>query len=408
MYLFKKIEYDEIGNPTIYRDKTLTWSHGRRLDRFDDVEFKYNVNGNRTSKIVNGKEIKYFLSGTKLLAQTDGTNTLYFYYGADGVTGFTFNNEDYYYKKNAQNDIISIYSTNGEEVIRYFYDAWGNNITEIVDTNENMSYTDNVQKIETLARLNPFRYRSYIYDEETNLYYLNSRYYDPEVCRFINADDISTLDVTQIANNGLNLFAYCLNNPVNESDENGYFLSWLIGFIVAAVVVAFANTVVQLATDTIEYIFTGQWNSGWEDYVGAFLGGLAGGALFFLTGNIAATFGVMNGIESLTTNLLTNATGRTRLSVEEILGSAFFSAGIGALTGYLFGGSKINGLTIGRNNFLALFKSGLTKLANGNAGRMSIKVLTKGIIGFAALRYKTAVSSGAIKAFLKNFKFVLG
>jgi RHS repeat-associated protein len=172
---------------------------------------------------VGDKEIKYFLSGTKILAQTDGTNTLYFYYGADGVTGFTFNNEDYYYKKNAQNDIISIYSTNGDELVKYFYDAWGNHIAEIVDTNENMSYTDNVQKIETLARLNPFRYRSYIYDEETNLYYLNSRYYDPETARFINADDLAYLD--QYSFNGLNLFVYCLNNPIMMTDENGY--GWL-------------------------------------------------------------------------------------------------------------------------------------------------------------------------------------
>ena len=65
-----------------------------------------------------------------------------------------------------QNDIIGIYSTNGVELIKYFYDAWGNMRTEIVDTNENMSYTDNVQKLETLAKLNPFRYRGYIYDEE--------------------------------------------------------------------------------------------------------------------------------------------------------------------------------------------------------------------------------------------------
>ena len=103
-----------------------------------------------------------------------------------------------------QNDIISIYSTNGDELVKYFYDAWGNHIAEIVDTNENMSYTDNVQKIETLARLNPFRYRSYIYDEETNLYYLNSRYYDPETSRFINADDINCL-ISSI-NNGLIYF----------------------------------------------------------------------------------------------------------------------------------------------------------------------------------------------------------
>ena len=78
-----------------------------------------------------------------------------------------------------------------------------------------------------VAFKNPFRYRGYYYDFETGLYYLNSRYYDPEIGRFINADDINALDVTKIAINGLNLYAYCLNNPVNEVDETGYFLFWL-------------------------------------------------------------------------------------------------------------------------------------------------------------------------------------
>ncbi len=388
----QRIEYDEIGNPTTYRDKTLEWSHGRRLDRFDNVEFKYNVNGIRTSKKVGDKEIKYFLSGTKILAQTDGTNTLYFYYGADGVTGFTYNNEDYYYKKNAQNDIISIYSTNGDELVKYFYDAWGNHIAEIVDNGNELEYTKN----ESIAKLNPFRYRSYCYDEETNLYYLNSRYYDPETSRFINSDDISTLNVTQIATNGLNLFAYCLNNPVNESDENGYFLSWLIGLIVAAVVVAFANTAVQLGSDLINYAITGQWNSGWEDYLGAFLGGLAGGAVFFLTGfNAQFAFGTIGFVETLSTNLLTNATGKTDDSILSIIGKSLASGLFNLTLGKGF--NKVPGITKGINSYMAVFKSGLTKLSHGTARKMSIKVITKGIFGSFIFR-----GAGVLSGFLRG------
>ncbi len=96
-----------------------------------------------------------------------------------------------------------------------------------------------------IAYKNPFRYRSYYYDFETNLYYLNSRYYDPQLGRFINADDISTLDVTQVTLNGLNLYTYCLNNPVNETDENGYLLFTLLIAGLIGAIVGFVTSVVS-------------------------------------------------------------------------------------------------------------------------------------------------------------------
>ena len=119
--------------------------------------------------------------------------------------------------------------------------------------------------------------RSYYYDFETNLYYLNSRYYDPQIGRFINADDISTLDVTQIALNGLNLYAYCLNNPVNETDENGYLLLWLllVGIITGAVIGGTINGIKAYKEGA----------RGWGLFGailgGAILGGTMGGLLAF-------------------------------------------------------------------------------------------------------------------------------
>lgn len=114
----------------------------------------------------------------------------------------------------------------------------------MVDLSDDYEY-NNLDEINAfIAIKNPFRYRSYYYDFETNLYYLNSRYYDPEIGRFINADDITTLDVTKITLNGLNLYAYCLNNPVNDFDVNGHLLfTFLIALIVGAVV-GFASSVV--------------------------------------------------------------------------------------------------------------------------------------------------------------------
>ena len=109
--------------------------------------------------------------------------------------------------------------------------------------NGDIDITDNSSYNNSVAKLNPFRYRGYYYDTETGLYYLNSRYYDPSVGRFINADDISYIQPTEI--NGLNLFAYCGNNPIMRTDPEGTaWWHWLLGIGVALVVAAI--TVVSL------------------------------------------------------------------------------------------------------------------------------------------------------------------
>ena len=113
--------------------------------------------------------------------------------------------EIYYYNKNILGDILEIYDSKYNLVGKYEYDAWGNHVI--------------ITNINNIANLNPFRYRSYYYDIETGLFYLTSRYYDPETGRFINADDVSYIDPETI--NGLNLYAYCGNNPVMRTDSQG-------------------------------------------------------------------------------------------------------------------------------------------------------------------------------------------
>lgn len=110
-------------------------------------------------------------------------------------------------------DIVGIYDKSGAKVASYVYDAWGNVISETG----------------TMASVNPFRYRGYYYDTETGFYWLYTRYYDPAIGRFINADNqLSTGDF-----NGMNLYAYCDNNPVVRVDRNGQFWDYVvdIGFI---------------------------------------------------------------------------------------------------------------------------------------------------------------------------------
>ena len=167
------------------------------------TSFKYNADGIRISK----NYINYLLDGTKIIEESDGVRTIKYLYGEGGVIGFNYNGTIYYYRKNLQGDVIEIYYEDTRLAATYTYDAWG----KILEVND---YTN-----ENIAQLNPFRYRSYYYDVETGLYYLNSRYYDPETGRFLNADSLEYLDPENVM--GLNLYAYCANNPINRFDDTG-------------------------------------------------------------------------------------------------------------------------------------------------------------------------------------------
>ena len=175
-----------------------------------DIAFKYDENGVRTQKTVNGVQTNFITSGIKLLAQKTGENVLLWQVDGNGNTiGFNYNNVPYFYMKNLQGDIIGITDTSGNIVARYTYDSWGKLIS-IKDA----SNVDKITDTTFIGYINPLRYRGYYYDSETGFYYLNARYYDPEIGRFINADE--TLD------GGYNLFEYCYNNPVNAFDPEGF------------------------------------------------------------------------------------------------------------------------------------------------------------------------------------------
>ena len=204
------ISYDKQGNPTSYLGHTLTWEKGRQLKSFDNINYIYNANGIRTSKTVNGVKHTYTLDGTKILREMWDNNTLVpLYDNEDSVCGIICNNEPYYFRKNLQGDIIAIVDKNAKEVARYSYDAWGSCtiVQDISDTG--------------IAALNPFRYRGYYYDTENNLYYLNSRYYDPAVGRFINADE-AIISLIFFFRRSASLFAYCNNDPIGRIDKLGY------------------------------------------------------------------------------------------------------------------------------------------------------------------------------------------
>ncbi|MGM9632394.1 MAG: RHS repeat-associated core domain-containing protein [Eubacteriales bacterium] len=141
----------------------------------------------------------------RLRTEIEGSFTRNYIYGQDGIVGYEENGEHFTYRKNFFGDITAIYRGT-TKVAEYTYDAWGN-CTIVFDTNG-------------YGSRNPFRYRGYYWDEDLKMYYLMTRYYDPKTGRFINADAIEYLKPDAI--NGLNLYAYCRNNPIRYVDPTGH------------------------------------------------------------------------------------------------------------------------------------------------------------------------------------------
>ena len=227
-YNGQTITYDEIGNPLTYRDgMTMEWQNGRELLMCEYSSgystYKYGYNGLRTSKTILGPNnritnVKYIYEGDKLLQMIYDDYVLTFSYDANGIpVSFHVKNatldKDYYYGTNSRGDIEVIYNADGTLHARYDYDAYGKilSVTAPDGTNITAPYA--------IANLNPLRYRSYVYDNETGFYYLQSRYYDPVTCRFINADAYMS---TGQGITGNNMFAYCNNNPISYSDPTGH------------------------------------------------------------------------------------------------------------------------------------------------------------------------------------------
>ncbi len=225
------ITYDTIGNPTSYLGATLTW-RGRELSKYVEgnkqISYSYDVDGMRYQKIVKTSGVEtarydYVYSDGKLILLTHTANgvanTARFIYDSFGEPrGFILNNSSaYLYLKNGQGDITAIVDENGEILVRYTYNAWGA-VEFIVPFGIDPAVTT------VLATVSPFTYRGYCYDFDLGLYYLQSRYYDPQICRFINADSTDYLGATGTLLS-YNLFAYCENDPVDYVDPSGTTLA---------------------------------------------------------------------------------------------------------------------------------------------------------------------------------------
>ncbi|MBR0159349.1 MAG: RHS repeat protein, partial [Clostridia bacterium] len=218
------ITYDDLGNPLSYYNGssyTFTWKDGRKLATLSkgstSVSYKYNSDGIRYEKTVNGVVHKYYLMGSTITAETiiDGNTTTYieYFYDSTGPYGFSIDGTFYYYIKNLQGDVTQIRDENNNLIASYVYDAWGKVLTV---TENNTS---------AIGAKNPIRYRGYYYDAESDLYYLNARYYDPQIRRFISSDSVDYLGYNGNYC-GWNMYSYCGNNPIIRADYNGKW--WII------------------------------------------------------------------------------------------------------------------------------------------------------------------------------------
>ena len=220
--------YDSVGNLLSGGGYEYTWENGRELasikyknDTESFVDFEYDSSGLRISKFNAETGTHYYAydENSNLIFQKNDAYTLAFHYDGNGVrTHFDYIlgdtvNSTYYYRYNLQGDVIALLNTSGTVVAEYFYDPYGSILNIMSEIGE----------------INPFTYRGYYYDWETGFYYLQSRYYDPYSCRFLNADDTAFLGATGTLLS-YNLYTYCENNPINRIDRNGYWAENLHGF----------------------------------------------------------------------------------------------------------------------------------------------------------------------------------
>lgn len=210
----KSITYDASGNPLSYGAEAFTWRNGTQLASYSadgsyTYTYQYDANGNRVKKVCSPSDNRHcptdyvYANGLLISEKTDLDSEIRYAYGADSEPiGLYYEGDYFYFVKNVCGDVIAIVDSTGRVKGEYLYDPYGN----LLDIEG------------WVAHLNPFRYRGYYYDKESGLYYVGSRYYNPEWGRFISPD---SLFIAGDLVSGSNMYAYCDNNPIMHTDSQG-------------------------------------------------------------------------------------------------------------------------------------------------------------------------------------------
>ena len=271
----KSITYSG-GNPTkYYNGSTFTWTQGRKLATAKvgntNISYTYDMAGVRSSKTVGSTKYDFTTLSGLVTRQTGGGKTIDFVYDENNQPlAMKYNNTLYYYVLNAQGDVIALADQNGNLIAKYSYDPWG----KLLSVTPNGWLDEQNAYYLEVAEANPLRYRGYYYDAETGFYYLQSRYYDPEIGRFINADSYASTDATGLLST--NMFAYCENDPVNRSDPSGELFGTISGLIVGGLTGALSAYI--NGDDILAGTITGAVNGGICGLIvdsGVFTGGIS-------------------------------------------------------------------------------------------------------------------------------------
>ena len=218
-------------------------------------------------KVVDGVTTEYRMAGSLLVSERTGDETIWYQYdSAASLVAMIIGGTRYNYVRNAQNDIVGLIDSTGKRVVSYKYDSWGK-VVSITGT-----------LAATIRQKNPFRYRGYYFDAESGMYYLQSRYYDPEIRRFISADDVNVLDEELENLMQYNLTIYCMNDPINRCDANG---DWSLPNWAKKAVAAVGVVVVVAAVAAVTVATAGTGTAAAVVVVGALKGasiGIASGA----------------------------------------------------------------------------------------------------------------------------------
>ena len=247
----RNFTYDANGNLLNGGKYTYSWTKGSLLEKVtgDGLEavYTYDASGIRTSKKVNGTTTEYLTAGGSVLSEKkNGVWQHYLYDGSGQLMAIRYKGADYYYIRDGLMTITGLVDANGAAVVNYRYDSWG----------RLLGITGSLA--ETLGKDNPYRFKGYYYDEETGMYYLKSRYYQPEICRFISADDISIMLDNPMSLWDKNLYVYGDNDPVNKKDDDGEIAQ----FVAMGIIGAVTNVGISFIASKV----TGQ-DYGWKDAV---------------------------------------------------------------------------------------------------------------------------------------------
>ena len=360
------------------KTRAITYE-GKRIKTYGNNEYFYNEEGVRIKKVTEtNKTHEYIVEGSKILYEkiyTTGTTTtlakLYYNYNQYGeLVSVEYNNKLYFYIKDILGNIVKIIDETGNNIVKYSYNSWG------VVTKTTLSSNEYDYK---LAQYNPFMYKGYYYDVETGLFMMGQRYYSPELCRFIQPDDIEYLEPESI--NGLNLYCYCYNNPIMYSDPNGHF-PILCTLLFLGGLGALTSIASQAVTDIV---YGNEFDI--NNYLIAAGAGFIGGLCY------AIPIPVWNGvIASAVTSGLTTA-GQMIYSGEDYSAEEYAimiaaSAVVGGATSYLFGKatsslSYFADADFFLNNFYAFASSGPKigpMLPNGVVNELASYLLLRGTV----------------------------